>query len=42
MDPFIDTYHEAYAYDLEMHLGLENDKLPPALAVSTLLNPLLD
>ncbi len=33
------TYPDAYADDLEACLKLDKDKLPPALSVSTLLNP---
>ena len=39
-DPTIEKYREEYANDLEKRLKLNDTKLPPALAVSTLLNPL--
>jgi hypothetical protein len=39
-NPLIVTYPDAYADDLEAQLMLDEDKLPPALFVSTLLNPL--
>ncbi len=39
-NPLIVTYCDAYADDLEACLKLDEDKLPPALSVSTLLNPL--
>jgi hypothetical protein len=35
------TYREVYADDLEGRLGLKKSRLPSALAVSTLLNPIL-
>jgi hypothetical protein len=40
VDPLIQTYRDEYAKDLEMRLKLKDAKLPPALSVSTLLNPL--
>ena len=39
-NPMIVKYCDAYADDLEARLKLTEDKLPPALSVSTLLNPL--
>ncbi len=39
-NPLIVMYCDAYADDLEARLKLDEDKLPPALSVSTLLNPL--
>jgi hypothetical protein len=39
-NPMIIKYCDAYADDLEARLKLTEDKLPPALSVSTLLNPL--
>jgi hypothetical protein len=39
-NPMIVKYCDAYADDLEACLKLTEDKLPPALSVSTLLNPL--
>jgi hypothetical protein len=41
MDPFIETYRDAYADDLEARLELNADKLLTALTVSTLLNPMM-
>jgi hypothetical protein len=40
MDPTIEIYRDLYAMDLEERLDLNSTKLPPALAVSTLLNPM--
>jgi hypothetical protein len=40
MHPTIETYRDVYAKDLEERLDLNSTKLPPALAVSTLLNPM--
>ncbi|KAL7502257.1 hypothetical protein ACHAXN_000889, partial [Cyclotella atomus] len=40
IDPLIETYRVEYAKDLETRLNLNVTKLPPALAISTLLNPL--
>jgi hypothetical protein len=39
-NPLIVMYCDAYADELEACLKLDEDKLPPALSVSTLLNPL--
>jgi hypothetical protein len=39
-NPLIFVYCDAYADDLEACLKLDEDKLSPALSVSTLLNPL--
>ena len=40
MDPTIEIYRDLYAKDLEERLNLNSTKLPPALAISTLLNPM--
>jgi hypothetical protein len=40
MHPTIETYCDVYAKDLEERLDLNSTKLLPALAVSTLLNPM--
>ena len=40
MDPTIEIYRDLYAKDLEERLDLNSTKLPPALAISTLLNPM--
>ena len=40
MDPLIETYRQVYANDLEDHLGIKHDKLPAALSVTMLLNPM--
>ena len=40
MDPTIEIYCDLYAKDLEERLNLNSTKLPPALAISTLLNPM--
>jgi hypothetical protein len=40
MHPTIKIYRDVYAKDLEERLDLNSTKLPPALAVSTLLNPM--
>jgi hypothetical protein len=40
MDPTIETYRDVYAKDLEERLNINSTKLPPALAISTLLNPI--
>jgi hypothetical protein len=39
-NPLIVTYCDAYTDDLEARLKLDEDNLPPALSVSSLLNPL--
>jgi hypothetical protein len=41
MDPVIETYPDEYSNDLEARLDLNADKLPTALTVSTLLNPVM-
>jgi len=40
MDPLIETYCQVYANDLEDRLGIKHDKLPAALSVTMLLNPM--
>ena len=40
MDPLIQTFHEVYAEDLVERIGLDSRKLPVALGVATLLNPM--
>jgi hypothetical protein len=38
MEEVIEKYHDTYAKDLEERLCLQKDKLPTAMAISTLLN----
>ena len=40
MEDVIETYRDTYVNDLERGLGLKDDKLPTAMSVSTLLNPI--
>ena len=40
MDPLIETYRRVYANDLEERIGIKSYKLPAALGVTTLLNPM--
>jgi hypothetical protein len=40
MDPLIQTFREVYAEDLVERIGLDSRKLPVALGVATLLNPM--
>jgi hypothetical protein len=40
MHDCIETYCDLFADDLERRLGITDDKLPPSLAVTTLLNPI--
>ena len=40
MKDVIEVYRDTYANDLERRLGLKDDKLPTAMSVSTLLNPI--
>ena len=40
MDPLIQTFHKVYAEDLVERIGLDRRKLPVALGVATLLNPM--
>jgi hypothetical protein len=39
MEEVIEKYHDTYAKDLEERLCLQKDKLPTAMAISTLLYP---
>ncbi len=40
MEEVIEKYCDTYAKDLEERLYLQKDKLPTAMAISTLLNPI--
>ena len=40
MKDVIEIYCDTYANDLEKQLNLKDDKLPTAMSVSTLLNPI--
>ena len=40
MKDVIEIYRDTYANDLEKQLNLKDDKLPTAMSVSTLLNPI--
>jgi hypothetical protein len=40
MEEVIEKYCDTYAKDLEERLCLQKDKLPTAMAISTLLNPI--
>ncbi len=40
IEEVIEKYHGTYAKDLEERLCLQKDKLPTAMAISTLLNPI--
>lgn len=40
MDPLIQTFRKVYAEDLVERIGLDRRKLPVALGVATLLNPM--
>jgi hypothetical protein len=40
MEDIIEVYRDTYAQDLQKRLNLNDDKLPRALSISTLLNPI--